>query len=202
MRWLVVLVILAALPSGLIAAQDDCGNGLPCGPIPWSLPAWPTMESPTPIGTQYDYLTVTYTATPTSTYTPTATPTSTYTPTPTATWTPQDTATPFLTDVAIEDSVATAQAAAQVTAITVVDAQGTPVAKEDVSGFVDPMIFGYIKGLSADIFGPFQPVVAIVFVGFGIQMLLMVAKLVMFVGSILLGLVRKAVEFIMEILPL
>src|SRR4030042_4743469 len=102
-RFGVALVILAALPSGLINGQEDCGNGLPCGPIPWSLPAWPQMESPTPIGPQYDYLTVTYTATPTSTYTPTATPTSTYTPTPTATCTPQDTATTFLTDAAIED---------------------------------------------------------------------------------------------------
>lgn len=197
-----LILILAALPSGLAAAQSNCGNGLPCGPIPWKLPRWPTMESPTPIGTQYDYGTVTYTPTPTPTDTPTATPTNTATPTPTETWTPAPTPTAFLTDVPMADTVATAQAAAQVDAVTVYSVDGTPMAKEAASSLVDPMIFAYIKGISADIFGPFEPLAVVLFVGFGLQMFMMVAKLFLFVGSILLGFVRKVVEFIMNLIPL
>ena len=203
MRKLILcLVMLLAIPSGLVAAQSDCGNGLPCGPIPWRLPHWPAMQSPTPIGTQADFLTVTYTPTPTPTNTPTPTPTNTPTPTPTATFTPQDTATPFLTDVPIQDNVATAQAAAEVTEEVVYNPEGTPIAKEDATALIDPMIFSYIKGLSSDIFGPFEPVVMVLIIGFGLNMLLLVIKLVLFVGSVALGYVRKAVEFIMEIIPL
>jgi hypothetical protein len=58
--FLFLLIALAVLPA--TSNADDCGNGLPCGPIPWQLPPLPGLVSPSPIPTIA--ITVAPTATP------------------------------------------------------------------------------------------------------------------------------------------
>jgi hypothetical protein len=62
----------------IFSQQDDCGNGLPCGPVPWTVPNYPIILSPTPFPTTWIQTTPTPTATPetTETATPTLTPTA------------------------------------------------------------------------------------------------------------------------------
>lgn len=50
MRKVLILFVLVMMSSPALA-QSDCGNGLPCGPIPWRLPQFPDLSSPTPMPT-------------------------------------------------------------------------------------------------------------------------------------------------------
>lgn len=50
MRKLLLLFVLVMMSSPALA-QSDCGNGLPCGPVPWRLPQFPDLSSPTPMPT-------------------------------------------------------------------------------------------------------------------------------------------------------
>lgn len=89
-----VLLVGLFLLSSVTLAQGDCGNGLPCGPLPWDLPVFPNLQSPTPITGEVD---ADPNQTPSATFTATATPTATSTPTATFTRTPTPTRTPTLT---------------------------------------------------------------------------------------------------------
>jgi len=199
-RGLLVVALLLALGVPL-SAQSDCGNGLPCGPIPWPLPIFPTLQSPTPIGTAVWFLTATATPTNTPTETPTSTPTNTPTETPTATPTATDTPTPF---TAIPPNVlaATAQFAAEMTAEAILDTEGTPVDFDaDAELLIDGEILGYIKGVSLYSFGPFTPLVTILLVGFLLSLVMFAFRIVVPIGAMLFGVIRRGVEFVLELLP-
>jgi len=110
-----VLILVAAsmLIFSVAAAQDDCGDGLPCGRLPWSLPVLPNLPSPTPMPT-VGITTVPPTQTPGG---PTATPTPTTVPPGAG----------FDIDVGgISDQFATLQGLAEATE-QVVMVSGTPV---------------------------------------------------------------------------
>lgn len=64
MRYLALIFVLACFssiiygqtpsptptPTDLPADENlDCGSGLPCGQVPWGLPSFPLLESPTPL---------------------------------------------------------------------------------------------------------------------------------------------------------
>lgn len=142
------LIILAAFPS-LALAQEGEGNCLedplyPCGPLPWPLPQYPAILSPTP-------------------YTPNPSPTLydiTNTPTPEETDTPTPTVTPIPTAQAheTEHSDLATLAAQSGDAISTLDysdvtlqVQDTPMAAGTVvaqmSGYVGSFV-GYAKGLT------------------------------------------------------
>jgi hypothetical protein len=46
-----ILVSLLCLIAPTSAQQSSCGNGLPCGPIPWVIPPLPNLASPSPMPT-------------------------------------------------------------------------------------------------------------------------------------------------------
>src|SRR5512138_70374 len=114
MRRLALLLFLL-LPLLPVTAQTNCGKGLPCGPVPWSLPKMPDLESPTPA--------------PTYAYTAQATNVSGSVPTPA----PMPT-NPPLADVDtsdINDSLSTLNAIMAETAEPVLNAEGTAVVIAD-----------------------------------------------------------------------
>lgn len=52
MRILLLAFLTVLFLSGPALAQpSDCGNGLPCGPVPWRMPVLPKLSSPTPMPT-------------------------------------------------------------------------------------------------------------------------------------------------------
>lgn len=52
MRKLLICLAFVLLATGPVSAQtSDCGNGVPCGPIPWRLPVLPNLPSPSPMPT-------------------------------------------------------------------------------------------------------------------------------------------------------
>ena len=207
MRRIIISLIIVII-SSVNVLGDDCGDGLPCGPLPWPLPYLPPLASPTPIGTHIDFTGETFTpsptATPTNTPTPTLTNTPTNTPTPTATPTntAAPTATDFLTDVPVGDNIETAQAIASATTIVLYNDLGTPISEEQAQTTIDPLVFSYIKGIQSNAFGPFMPIVTFVFAAFGLIFLLYIIKLVVPIGAFVFGLIRKIITFIMEFIPL
>lgn len=74
----VMLIFMSILPGGLAAAQGDPLN--PHGSIPWPVPPFPVLASPTPYRSRPTPTPQPYTVTPSPTPTGTATPTSTPAP--------------------------------------------------------------------------------------------------------------------------
>lgn len=183
MRTGLIILLVLLLVGGVVFAQD-CGDGLPCGPIPWTLPNYPVLISPTAILGDGSVLTPTPTGTPTPTRTPTHTPTD------------HLTATPFWDPQIIDDHIATAEGLLEGTEIPVVDAQGTPVG--DIGG--NPVIFfEYARGLvSGETFGPFTPLLALMGVGLGFSFLLAVFQFTLPIAAVILGLLLKIISFIIK----
>lgn len=145
----------------------DCGSGLPCGPIPWNLPAYPILASPTPMPTFFASATPspTFTLSPTvsptnftpsPTFTPTGTPTATHTPTTTAT------ATALFDTGPLNDALATAGVVMNSTPIGI-EVSGTPITIVQLVTTAAPDVenlFGRFKGIIQADWGDFQPVMA------------------------------------------
>jgi hypothetical protein len=178
MRWLILLMLLfSSLP---VFAQDDtCGNGLPCGSLPWPLPTFPAMPSPTPIDVE-------------------AISNEIILPPPTST--PMAT----LVDLApVEEGIGTLQAALDATPLTI-EIEGTPMSPEDiVTNYVGGTgeLFGYIKGLNTNSLGVLAP-----FVNFSIVVMLviLVTQLNTFIIPIAMavfGFIRKLLSLILDFLP-
>ena len=51
MRRAILTLLVLFTVGGVVAAQKDCGDGLPCGKLLWDLPVIPTLASPTPMPT-------------------------------------------------------------------------------------------------------------------------------------------------------
>lgn len=184
-----LLMLLLAAP---VFAQGDCGNGLPCGPIPWRLPVFDELMSPTPI---------TYVIAPTpGEGTPTEAPTET--PAPTETFTPSPTPTRFFGDDP-DDVLATLSSIVEGTAIPVLDAEGQPVDVADVIGFQSEMgvFFGYAKGLSEGAFGPFSPLIGLLMAGLLIALILRAISLIVPALAAIFGAIRKVVQLILDFIP-
>jgi hypothetical protein len=184
------------------SGSRDCGSGLPCGPIPWNLPSFPILASPTPMPT------FSFTATPTPTMTPTnftPSPTPTATNTPTATFTPSSTptATPVIDTEGLEFQIQTLQAIIDSTPVVIM-VSGTPVAVTDhiaSQGAIFEDLFGRFKGIIGADWGPFTPLYSN-----GITMLSIVLVVTMLLFAVpimgfLFGMVRKIYHAIMEFIP-
>lgn len=172
---ILLLMLLGTLPT---LAQSDCANNLPCGGVPWRLPALPVLRSPTPFPTVI--------ATSASGFIPTST--GTVTPTPSATL-PIDMG-------SLNNSMATMSVALQVTAPAV----GAGRAEFDM-GNAGGQLIGYIMGLQNVHFGVFTPFVTFFFFAFfaffGTKMLGILLPII----SAIVGVIRKLIDVILQFLP-
>lgn len=184
--WLLLIGVLVVAPA---RAQSDCGNGLPCGPVPWSVPELPQLESPTPIPTVL--------ATSASGLLLTATATPTYTPTATGT--------PFFSVGEVNDSIATVQAITAGTPWPILDAEGTPLALDDQIDTLSLNVgnfFDYAAAvINANLFGPFAPLVLFLAVSFSIVLLIKAADFLVPIAAALFGGIRKVVTLVLDFLP-
>jgi len=160
---------------------QTCGSGLPCGPLPWQLPSFPSVSSPTPIPTVIATASL-FTATPTVTGTP-----PTAVPTPTAT-SPLDLS-------GVDDHLATIQGIAASTPSSINGGRSFDLGANAGS------FWPYMMGLGQIHFGIFTPLIqfaifALLFI-VGIRVALMMLPLI---GS-LVGIIRKIVQTVLDFIP-
>jgi hypothetical protein len=132
--WLLLMLLLCAVPG--VASAQDCGAGLPCGPLPWQLPGLPDLNSPTP------FPAVTITTTPA----PTATGTITATPSPTSDFSLDE----------IRDQIGTLQAIANGTQEVAATADPSDFTDENIGGTI-PIFFRFTHWMTNFRFGIFTP---------------------------------------------
>lgn len=185
-----LLICLALLIFALPTKAQDCGDGLPCGPIPWTLPNYPVLITPTPLQ-----------AGSVATPTPTNTPTATWTPSPT--WTPSMTpttrasVTPFFDPDFIDDHISTAEALIQGTQVPVLDHEGEPL--EFGSGGDAETFFAYAKGLATgETFGVYTPFIVLLLTIFGFSFMLAMFSFVLPFAALILGLLIKIIGLIIK----
>lgn len=153
--------------------QTDCGSGLPCGPIPWAMP---DFSSPTPIGSLFASV-----SDATATPAPTATPTF------------------DLPIQDIADAISTANAMSYILVI-----EGTEQAIPDMIASLGndaEILFGYVKGVQQSSFGPFTPIVNILFVAFVVIVATTLFRLIFPFIAMLFGIIRRVITFILDFLP-
>jgi hypothetical protein len=184
--WIVALLLL--VPGSY--QDDDCGDGLPCGPIPFDLPSLPLILSPTP------FPTVWIQATPTPTVTPIPTPT----PDATATFTPVPTAT--LNATAIVEGVEGLEELSEGTPQPVIGLDGVEYDIESIDEGAETATFwSYIRGLFSINLGKFQPVLVFSVFAFGIIIAVKSSTLILYFLAPLIGLIRKAIDFVLKFIP-
>lgn len=180
-------VLLLAAASMLIfstaAAQNDCGNGLPCGSIPWPQPNPPQLSSPTPIPT----------ATPRPDTSGSVGP-GTPTPTPIGA---------NLGSADVANQIATVSGY-NPTPVNVLSENGTSLIFADQLDFLrhdTTQVIGYARGLTNLNFGKVTPLVMFMFAALALVVFVKGWTLLMPVFATLIGLFRKIVSFIMEFIP-
>lgn len=183
-RIILIVLLLLALAAAPVAAQD-CGNGLPCGPVPWRLPQLPALSSPTPMPTL-----------------------SVVDPNPNPGGEPTNTPTPYPTSQidqqGISDQMATIQALVEATE-QVVYAEGTPVNTQDQFDLLAAdatQFFGYALAVSDEPFGKMSPLVMFGVTALGTVMAVKVLTFLMPFLGVLFGLIRKVVQVILDFIPL
>lgn len=183
MRRILILVV-ALLVMVTPALAQDCGNGLPCGPMPWGLFQLPRLNSPTP------FPTVIVTAASGSVPTPTPTGTLTVTPESTEEVTEQ----PEVVEFA--DQVGTLQSVINSTPQTVFDrSTGFDLAGNATN------IFSYLLGLQTIHFGVFTPLIQLIFFGFFLVIAVKIGFWILPIVATFVGFVRKVAETIVSFVP-
>ncbi|MBN8594804.1 MAG: hypothetical protein J0M33_23815 [Anaerolineae bacterium] len=196
MRRLVIAVTLLVLAIGSAwpaSAQQgrDCGNGLPCGPIPWQRFNLPRLASPTPMPTLNG----------TAFYYPTAAPSTPGGPTPTPTAGLES-----IDTEPINVAIQTLQSVTDATPFTVVDSDGTPIASEEQISRVGQdagTFFSYARSvLSPTTFGPIWPLVAFTFTALAVVLIVTVSTFLIPSAVAIFGIIRKIISTILEFIPL
>lgn len=187
-RLLLILILLAAIALPVLAG--DCGNGLPCGPLGWTLPPLPVLPSPTFMPT----LAITAIA-----------PTQVSGAVPTA---PAIPTAPPLVEVdtsGIGDQMATLNAVVAATSVPIVDLNGTPV-DTDASftelGDNAGQFFGYARSLSEASVGELTPLLAFGLLSFVVVIAVKIPTYLLPIAAAVFGLIRKIVQVILEFIPL
>lgn len=155
----------------------DCGNGLPCGPIPWALPYFPPLISPTPISENVDV-----------------------NPNP-FTNTPEPTNENFFDTDAVDQMVSTVGSVLDSTAVPIYNAEGTAIGQGDLPDLAtnSELFFSYAKGLSfSNVLGVFTPLVGVVLFYFSINFFIAALKYMLPLIVIIVGIVRKIVNVILN----
>lgn len=187
-----LLLVLLAAPLVASAQPRDCGNGLPCGAIPWTRFILPRLPSPTPMPT-LNVAAVISTPTPGPTVTPGG---PTITPTP---------GLPTVDTSQIQESIETLQAINNATPFAVVNAAGTPVSPQEQFAQVGEdagIFFGYARSIISPVtFGPIWPLVAFSFTALAV-VLIVTATTFLLPGAVaIFGLIRKLISTIMDFIP-
>lgn len=181
--------------TSMVTAQNQCGQGLPCGPVPWPIPQLPELASPSP------FPTIEITSTPSPTPGATPTPTNTLTPSPTATIpTPTTFPSPtsFLDTTEIFEQMGTIQAIANATTVPIEEDPGDINSEMGTNAGT---FFAYIRGLSEANFGVLSPLVVFMLTSFTFVLVVKAAQLFMPMVSVGFGFLRKIVEFVLEFIP-
>ena len=169
-----------------LVLAGDCGNGLPCGSIPWPQPNPPQLQSPTPMPT------IGVTINP-----PTQTPGG-----PTAT--PAPTQVSFDIDVSgINDQFATLNALAVATD-QMVEVSGTPVTTSNQLSTLTAnsgTFFSYVRAVSEIDLGGLTPLIGFVTLSFLTVLTVKIVTLSLPVLSAIFGLARKLVGIVLDFLP-
>lgn len=185
MRTTIAALTLIGLFIGLqpIHAQNtDCGNGLPCGSIPWPQPNPPQLKSPTPI------------------------PTSTPRPDLSGD-TGSGTATPIGGNLGggdIGDQVATISGY-QPTPVAVMNASMTPIGLSEQVDLIrqdTAVVFGYVRGLSNIHFGKMTILISFLLAAFTLVTFIKGWTILLPIVATVIGTFRKIVSFIMEFIPI
>lgn len=186
MRTVLALVLILLMAAPAVAQISDCGQGMPCGPVPWRLPVLPRLSSPTPV--------------PTASVSTGTTPGA---PTPTA------------PPLATLNAVDTAPIAEQVSTLTWL-MYSTPVgisswdgsfaeatSEADTLAANSTTFLGYIKGLGAVNFGTtLTPLVWFFLAGFVLTLTLSLTNIMAPIIAVVFGAFRRIVSTIMDFLPL
>jgi hypothetical protein len=181
--FLIVLISLWAMPT----FAQTCGNLLPCGNVPWGLPSYPVLRSPTPVVLNNAAIVV-----------------MTNTPVPASTATPFSsfiTPTPFMDTGQFGDNIATIQALFDATDIPVLNAEGTPAGLDDTIAVEGSLFFSYAKGFTANSFGVFAPMVNFIIFSFLFAIVFAITRLALPVAAALVGAIRKIIQFILDAIP-
>lgn len=185
MRKLIVAMLIIVLFGGhAAAAQSGCGNGLPCGTVPWRLPTVPRLNSPTPMPTHVVQDDSINPGAPTATPAPFATPTDVG----------------DLGITGLEDQIATLQAVIDGTPITVED-HGLTTEEPDM-GESAGAVFGFVLGLQGVHFGVLTPLVTFALFGMFTVIALKAGFFILPVIAVVFGFIRKIISAILEFIPL
>lgn len=186
---LVSTLILLLTITSVATAQKDCGNGLPCGPLPWTLPSLPILSSPTPMPTIV--LTAVSTAAPA--------PTS---GAPSSTPAPTGTIQADFSDLA--DQLGTLQAAVNATSAPV-EVNGTPVDTEsqlEEFGGQAGTFFGYVRGFSEVNLGGLTPFVSILLGALVLFLSIKSLGFILPIAAVFFRLILRIVEVVRKLIGL
>src|SRR6185369_5924033 len=185
-KYRVLILAAASMLMFSAALAGECGDGLPCGSIPWPQPNPTQLQSPTPMPT------IGVTINP-----PTQTPGG-----PTAT--PAPTEASFNLDLGgLNDKFATLQSVVEATD-QVVEVSGTPVSAGDqldtvaASGYT---FFGYVRGITELDLGGLTPFITFVTTSL---VVVIAVKSITFILPVLLALfnfIKGIINVVLNFLP-
>lgn len=174
---------------GVVVAQKDCGDGLPCGKLAWDLPVLPVLNSPTPMPT------INITAVQSATPGPTGGPTST--PAPTGT---------IMADFSnVGDQLETLAAVVNATQVPVLNASGTPISGDEQYAQLTTdagTFFGYMRGVQEANLGGWTPFIALLFTTLVIAIATKGAGFLLPVVAVVFRLILRIVEVIKKLIGL
>lgn len=178
--WIAVIVCIMVLASP--AQAQDCGNGLPCGALPWRLPALPNLQSPTPYVANYSLDVV-----PTNTPAPTT----------------DTSAADYFDGEAVNNQIATLNSVINATPMRVSDFYGS-YAETDLSTFGTEAgtFISYLRAFFAANVGIWQPLLAFGLIRFFTTVVIKLQFLLIPVLMALVGFIRKIINLVLDFLPL
>jgi hypothetical protein len=176
---------MMALLFSLIILSSDCGYGLPCGHLPWELPALPRALSPTPIPTVH----IVATATPM--------------PTPIITATPETSATPAPTqqvDEMVDDLIGNIGDLVNQTPIPI-EYDGQEVNFDSITQYETATLWGYLRGILTVNAGIFTPILLVAVFGLFAMIFTKSSTLTIPLIAFAVGVVRKIITFVKSFIP-
>lgn len=179
-----LLILMTALPT--VAQVNDCGQGMPCGPVPWRMPVLPLLPSPTLMPTAA----VSVAGTP-GVATPTAQPLATL---------------QSIDTEPIMEQVSTLTALLYATPVGISNwdgsfAESTP--EVDSLSLNAGTFLGYVKGLGQVNFGTtMTPLIWFLLTSFVLTMTLSLTNIMAPIIAVVFGAFRRIVSTIMDFLPL
>lgn len=166
---------------------SQCMYLLPCGAVPWTLPLFPDLVSPTPWSGE-------------TLLDPADVPNPTETPTPNPTF-------PDLDISQLNGAVGTMSSSVSGTQIAdiQVDVNGTPVAGSSLADGIDlpqtELFFSYVKGLAVSSFGPFAPIVGWLITWIGLMLLLFLIWAIVKAIGIVIKFVKAGIDLVLGFIP-